>query len=420
MAKKKRRRSPGEGSVFEYKLKSGSARWGIKFVTTCADGTRKPVLRRRDENGQPWTTETAARKAVRDALSKVDAGTWIDPSKQTLGEYLDTWAAGLRLGDSTVASYKKNIRLHIKPYIGGVKLASLTSKKIDQVYRKLETGGRRDHKGELTGKPLAARTVRYVHTILRAALQAAVDGEPAMLAKNPADKANPPTAKEAKAPEMHPWTNAQLRTFLDWSRENSALHVAWFTLGYTGVRRGELLALRWRDVDLDAGTISVRRSVGLSRVKGEKAQIKEGPTKTNQPRVIDIDPETVALLRAHKRERGALALQLARNDALIFGDAEGEWRHPERFSRTFKDHLARCRRDLGKVEGVEAPDEIRLHDLRHSHATILLRAGTNPKIVSERLGHASVTITMNVYAHCLPSMQREAVTRFASIMNATG
>ena len=412
---KPRRRSPGEGSVFEYKTAAGKTRYGIKFVRVLEDGTKKTVLRRRGPNGEIWTRRTDAQKAVRDALNKVDRKEWVDPSKQPLGDYLDTWAAGLRLGASTVASYKKNIRLHIKPYIGAVPLASLTTAKIDALYRTLETNGRRDGKGQLVGAGLSARTVRYVHTILRSALQAAVEAEPALLAKNPADKANPPTAKEAKPPEMHPWTAGQLRAFLDWSAEHSHLHAAWWLLAMTGMRRGELLALRWRDVDLDAGTISVRRSVGVVRVKGQGATIKEGATKTNKPRVVDIDDATVTLLRAYKRERAGLGLQFARDDALIFGDTEGRHRHPERFSRAFKDQLARCARDLGK-QGREVPPDIRLHDLRHTHATLLLIKGTPVKVVSERLGHASPTITLTVYAHVLPGNQKAAADSFAALV----
>ncbi|MQA86681.1 MAG: tyrosine-type recombinase/integrase [Streptosporangiales bacterium] len=409
-SRKRKRRSPGEGSVFEFTTKADVTRYGIKFLVPQPDGTLKQVLRRRGQNGEIWEKYGDAAKALRDALGKVDRNEWVEPSKQPLGEYLDEWAAGLRLADSTVASYRKNIRLHLKPYLGGVPLASLTTAKINELYRTLEGGGRRDHK---TGGALSARTVRYIHTILRAALQAAVESD--RLTKNPADRADPPTAKQAKAPEMHPWSDDQLRAFLDWSKDNSALHTAWYVLAMTGMRRGELLALRWRDVDLDAGTISVRRSVGLVRNKGKGAEIKEGPTKTSKPRVVDIDDATVTLLRAHRRERGNLALQLGRDDALVFGDHEGRWRHPERFSRTFKAHLNRCRRDLAKRK-VEPPEEIRVHDLRHTHATILLRAGVHPKIVSERLGHANVSITLDTYSHVLPTIQREAVAKLAAIM----
>ncbi|MFC6084048.1 site-specific integrase [Sphaerisporangium aureirubrum] len=168
----------------------------------------------------------------------------------------------------------------------------------------------------------------------------------------------------------------------------------------TGMRRGELLALRWRDVDLEVGTVAIRRSVGVVRVKGEGARVVEGPTKTTKPRVVDLDEATVALMRAHKRERGGLALTLAHDDALVFGDVEGRHRHPERFSRSFKEHLTRCRTRLEAI-GVELPD-VRLHDLRHTHATILLSNRVPVKVVSERLGHASPTITLTVYAHVMP------------------
>lgn len=412
---KARRRSPGEGGVFEYKTAAGKVRYGIKFVLTLEDGTKKTVLRRKGPNGETWTTKTDAQKAVRDALGKVDKKEWIDPSKQPTGEYLDTWAAGLRLGESTVASYKKNIRLHLKPYLGKIPLASLTTAKIDALYRTLEEKGRRNGKGELTGEGLSARTVRYIHTILRSALQAATNAEPALLGRNPADKATPPTAKEAKPPEMHPWTAGQLRTFLDWSKDHSHLHVAWWVLAMTGMRRGELLALRWRDIDLEAATIRVRRSVGLIRVKGQNVEIKEGATKTNKPRVVDIDAVTVGMLRALKRERGGLALLLARDDAVVFGDAEGRHRHPERFSRGFKDQLKRCEKDLAKQDRETLP-EIRLHDLRHTHATLLLAGGKPVKVVSERLGHASPTITLTVYAHVLPGDQRDAADSFAALV----
>lgn len=127
---------------------------------------------------------------------------------------------------------------------------------------------------------------------------------------------------------MHPWDAGQLAAFLAWSREHSELHAAWHVLAYTGMRRGELLALRWRDIDLDAATITLRRSAGLIRVKAEGAKVEKGPAKTGKPCVIDLDPGTVGVLRAWKKDRGGLALVLARDDALVFGDIGGRLRHP--------------------------------------------------------------------------------------------
>ena len=129
--------------------------------------------------------------------------------------------------------------------------------------------------------------------------------------------------------------------------------------------------------------------------------------------MIDLDASTVAVLRAHRKQRGGMALQLARDDALVFGDEEGRHLHPERFTRTFRAEVARCRQVLG--EG--ALPVIRLHDLRHTHATLLLAKGVPVKVVSERLGHASATITLQVYAHVMPGNQRDAAELFASLID---
>jgi integrase len=287
-----------------------------------ADGRRRQVMRRRDENGQHWLTREDAANALREAVVKVRKGNWIEPSRQPLGEYLQTWLGGLRLAPSTTASYRKNVRLHVEPYIGAVPLASLMSARLSALYRELETSGRRDQEGRRTGLPLSARTVRYVHEIFSAALDAALQDEVPLLERNPAVKAKPPTAREARAPEMHPWDASQLGAFLAWSADQSPLHAPWLVLAMTGMRRGELLALRWRDIDLDAGTIAVRRSVGVVKHRGQPEQLVEGSTKTCRPRVIDIDPATTAVLRAWKSERGAIGLHLARGSAVMFGNRE--------------------------------------------------------------------------------------------------
>ena len=212
---------------------------------------------------------------------------------------------------------------------------------------------------------------------------------------------------------MHAWAAAQLAAFLAWAARDGHAHApAWHTLAHTGMRRGEVLALRWRDIDLDAGTISVRRSAGMIRVAGESAEVTEGGTKSGKPRVVDIDPATVAVLRAHRKARGTMALQLARDDALVFADHEGRHLQPEHFSRTFADSLHRCAKQLGAA----APPAIRLHDLRHAHATILLTAGVPVHVVSQRLGHASPVVTLTVYAHVVPGSQREAADLFARLV----
>jgi integrase len=338
-------------------------------------------------------------------LADAVKGEHVDPSRQPVRAYLDEWLDGLRLRPGTVASYRRNLRVHVVPYIGAVPLASLTAARISAMYRELERSGRADLKEP---RGLSPRTVRYCHTILSAALSAAVKER--RLARNPAADAKPPTAREAKAPEMQCWTTGQLAAFLRWSAERSEHHPLWAVLAATGMRRGEALALRWRDIGLDAATVSVRRSAGVVRNRGEAPAIVEGDTKSGRPRVIDLDAATVAVLRAYCKARGAMALQLARDDALVFGDIEGRPRYPEGVSRRFGTDIARCRK-----AGADLP-VIRLHDLRHTHATILLSAREPVHVVSQRLGHASSVVTMTVYAHVLPGSQREAANLFASLL----
>lgn len=276
-------------------------------------------------------------------------GEYVEPSKRTVGSWLDEWLGGLRLSDATLASYRRNVRLHLVPHIGSVLLRDLTSTRLTRLYRDLERGG------------LGARSVRYVHVIIGAALAAAVAAEPPLLLKNPAAKAVPPTAREAKPAEMLPWDESQLKTFMGWSEENSQLHAAWRMLAYTGCRRGELLALRWRHVDLTAATISVQRSVGVIHVKGEHDQVTEGRPKTDMSRrVIDLDDGTVAVLKAWRLERAGLGLHLVRPDALVFSGLDGWWLDPERFSRTWQRTQAKCRRVHPELP------QIRLHDLRRT------------------------------------------------------
>jgi integrase len=397
------RRSRGEGHVGSYKTRVWE-RWYWKASLPRPDGSVKVTWKR------GFLTKKAAQDALREALVAASKGTWTEPSKRTVGSWLDEWVGTLRLSPSTIASYRKNLRLHVTPYIGDVPLARLTSTRLTTLYRDLETGGRRDGRG---GAGLSARTVRYIATIIGKALDAAVDAEPPLLAVNPARKAQPPTAKQARSPEMHPWTAGQLATFLAWSAENSQLHAAWRVLAMTGMRRGEVLALRWRDVDTDAATIAIRRSVGVVRNAGEGAEIREAAPKTDKSRrVIDLDPATVAVLQAWRWDRELAATELARDSSLVFCDLEGAHLHPERFWRTWKTTLARCRRELG----ADAPPEITIHDLRHTHASLLLSAGEPVKTVSERLGHASVTVTLAVYGHVMPGDQKRAASRFAALL----
>ena len=228
--------------------------------------------------------------------------------------------------------------------------------------------------------------MRYIHTIIHGVLgQAVKDG---LLLRNPADAATPPTAKKAKAPEMHPWDVGHLAAFLGWAEGASQSYAPWHLLAMTGMRWEQALALRWRDLDLDAGTVSVRRSAGMVRVAGEGAGVHEGDTKSGKPRVVNLDDGAAAVLRAWRKDRGSMALQLITPGSLVFGDLEGQHRNPEHVSRQFT-------RDVERFGQVPA---IRLHDLRHTHATLLQVSGV-----------ASAASFDNLRERTLPAAQRAAL-----------
>jgi hypothetical protein len=237
----RKRRSPGEGGCWAYQTKAGE-RFRVKGMVRQPDGTVKEV------NKRGFTTKRDGLAWLADAQSAGRKGEYVEPSRQRLGAYGAEVIDGLRVGPQTKASYRKNWRLHVEAYpIGQLSLAQLTGQRLTTHYRHLEQAGRKDHR---EGEGLSARTVRYLHVIIHRVLgQAVRDG---LLVRNPADAATPPTAKEAKAPEMHPWDAGQLAAFLGWAESNAQNYALWHTLAMTGMRRGELLALRWRDVDLDA------------------------------------------------------------------------------------------------------------------------------------------------------------------------
>ena len=397
-----KRRQHGEGAISEYGTKSGP-RFLIKYYVVGTDGTSKAVLKR------GFRTRRDAATALRTEIRKVEKGEWVQPSKQSLGDYLSEWLDGQRLAPSTLSSYRKNVRLHVDRHLGRTQLDRLTALSIDIWMRKLEASGRADGTGGLS-----ARTVRYVFTILRSALGDAV--KHGHLAVNPTDRCSPPSPSQARPPEMQAWTATELTRFLSWAeKRDSDMAMGWRLLAYTGMRRGEALALRWRDVDLDTGRLAVRRSVGVIKAPGMGEELVEGPTKTGQSRVVDLDSGTVAALRAYRASREALSAELARATGLVLGSLDAGYQHPERFSRRFKNQVARAQKAVGE----DQIPAIRLHDLRHTHATLLLAAGEPVKVVSERLGHANATITLTVYQHVHPGMGKQAADRFAALLDGS-
>ncbi len=300
-----------------------------------------------------------------------------------------------RIKASTFESYRSNIGTHVLPALGTKSLAELTPTMLNALYGDLLARG--NGRG-----PLSAKTVNYVHTIVHKALADAVDAD--IVACNVAERAKPPRRNRRARREIQCWEPAELACFLEHVR-GTRLEAAWRLAAMTGMRRGEVLGLRWSDIDLANARISVRRAV-----VSVAYEVLESPPKSHQARVIDLDPESVDLLRAHRerqqRERSEPAGDYCDRD-LVVAKESGQPVHPQSFSQAFERLVkqARLRR-------------IRLHDLRHTHATIAIKAGVPVKVVSERLGHESPAFTLKQYAHVVPGMQTEAAVQIATLVAA--
>ncbi len=360
------------------------------FVPDPATG--KP--RQRSRGG--YRTKRECQAGLNDALAAIRAGTFVEASRRTTGSFLrDEWLAAMELNvrPTTWATYKGLLDAYVIPTLGAVELQQLTPGHLSVLYRELLTSGRRHRPGGL-----AAKTVRNVHVLIHRALRDAVRW--GYVVRNVADAANPPKVKPA---ELQVWTPAQLRAFLS-HVEGDRQYAAWLLAATTGMRRGELLGLRWVDVDLEAARVAIRQP----RVVADHAVHISEPKTARSRRSIALDPVTVAALREHQARQATdrAAVGPAYEDSgLVFTHPHGSPIHPHLFSDWFKQHV--------RAAGLPA---IRLHDLRHSYATAALAAGIPAKVVSERLGHATIAITMDTYSHVLPGLDERAAVTVARLI----
>ncbi|TRW46360.1 tyrosine-type recombinase/integrase [Georgenia yuyongxinii] len=406
------RRQRGEGGISEYATKSGP-RYRIDWAQLVDPDDPDAGLMRRVRAG--FTTKKEAAAALRAELVAVSEGRSTRIEDTTVGQYAHEWLDGARLAETTRAAYSKILRLQVMPHIGDKKIADLRPAHLAKLYRDLEDHGRADGKGGL-----GANSVLKVHVLLGTILQAAMHDH--VIAKNPArsPRANPPSAREVKAerPDLQPWTIEQSDRFLTWSAANHWLHPAWVVLAYTGLRRSELLGLRWGDLDLAAGKLAVRRGVTLVKEHGKGERMVVGPPKSGRERTVDIDDETIAALRTWRAEIAELGFQHVAAGEHVFAAETGGPRHPERVSRIWRNAIKACRRDLAKTIQDEAElDQLlpytHVHGLRHAHISQLLAGGAQIKIAQERAGHATASITSDIYTHTTPTAQKDAITRFA-------
>ena len=344
----------------------------------------------------------AARRDAQGYLSTIVAskqsGMYVPPVKTTFGNYLiQSWLPlqRQRLRASSLDDYERRIRTHIVPALGTIALQDLDAVRLDRLYADLL-----DHGGP-GGRPLAPKTVRNVHVIVRKALADATRKR--LVSRNVAVDADPPKVPGPGEREMATWTPEELKTFLK-AIGTHRLAAGYVLAASTGMRRGEVLGLRWSDVDLDLRTLSVIQTIVNVAYK---ITISEPKTARGR-RTISLDTPTVDALRAHRagqlNERAALGTAYDDHD-LVFACPDGQPVHPDFFSQTFERTVTR----LGLRR-------VRLHDLRHTYATLALRAGVDAKTVSARLGHSTVAFTLDVYTKTVPQLDREAADKIARLI----
>ena len=303
----------------------------------------------------------------------------------TVGELLDQWLARGRTGWSptTVRNLGSIVERHLKPALGDLLVGDLTAAIVDQFYERLRTEGRID------GKPLAVGTVRRVHSTLHAALAQAQRWS--WVFDNVSDHASPPRSEPV---EMRPPTPAEVARLLESVADDPPLELYLTLAATTGARRGQLLALRWTDVDLAAGSLSMQRSI----VEGPQGPVLV-PTKTRRSHRVALDPASVERLRSHRERVTEENSDDTFEQRFVFcADAAGA--RPWLPNFVTKRFIA-ARRAAGLAH-------FRLHDLRHFMATEMLDAGVPVPIVAARLAHARASTTLNVYAHAVPGGDRLA------------
>jgi integrase len=355
-------------------------------------GRDQATGRRRQQTKSGFRTKRAAEDGMSELIRSVGDGTHVAPDPQTVGEWIERWLVTIapKIRASTLRDYRNGLG-RVKDRLGRVRLQSLRPLDVEELYASLLVEGHR------YGGGLAAKTVRNVHIALRRCL---ADAERfGLVQRNVAALVKPPTPQR---PELSTWDAAEMRTFLA-AMQGDRNEAAYRLIATTGMRRGEALGLRWSDVDLGSGRVTINRA--LSVVDGEL--VWSSPKTARSRRTVSLDSETVAMLKSHRARQ--LEERIAAGDAwedagLVFCDQLGAPLHPDRFTRAFGSAARRA--------GV---NQIRLHDLRHTWATLALQAGIHPKVVSERLGHATTGITLDIYSHVQPELDASAATTVAQL-----
>jgi len=364
---------------------------GKDSYTIVLDLGRDPETGKRK---QQWVSVKGTKKEVEKRLSELlhqlDTGTFMRPTKTTLAEYLERWLKDYvwpNLAPRTAEGYEHIMRHHLIPSLGSMVLAQLKPEHLQRYYSEKLSGG------------LSAQTVRHHHTALHKALQTAVEW--GLLARNVADAVSTPRVQRT---EMQTWNEDEIAVFLE-AAKDSYYFALFYTALFTGMRRSELLALRWCDLDLLLCQVYVSRSLHVLR----GGEVVFRPPKTAKGRrMIALSPSAVSVLRKHQEKQemeGILLGKILTNEDLVFSHFDGKPLLPNTVTHAWIKLVRRI--------GLKA---IRFHDVRHTHASLMLKQGAHPKVVQERLGHSGIQITLDTYSHVAPGLQEAAAQRFDQVL----
>jgi integrase len=369
-------------------IKRGDDTWLVRIFTgRDAQGKRRylnKTIKGKKKDADTYLSKTQA---------AISTGTFIEPSLSTLSEYLDKWletAARPRVSERTFADYKALLERYVREPLGGKKLSDLRTLDIQALYSEMQMRG------------LSPRVVRYTHAVLSSALKQSVRWS--MLSRNPCEHVQLPKQTRTEMRFLSPSDAAKFLSALEGDRCATVLT---FALA-TGMRPEEYFGLQWKDVNLTQGTIVIQRAL-VWRTKGGGWYYGELKTSRSR-RTIPLPASMVKALVAHKRRQAEERLKVGsvwQDHGLVFTTTIGG---PLNISKLTKNHFKPALKRAGLSQSV------RLYDLRHSCATLLLQAGENAKVVSERLGHSTITLTLDVYAHVLPTMQEAASQKLESIL----
>ncbi|MDC0763515.1 tyrosine-type recombinase/integrase [Brevibacillus sp. AG] len=368
--------------VYKNENAKGDNKWWYQFYTgEIKNGSRERITKR------GFRTKKEAEKAMVEAQAALQKGEYIEPSKKMFQDYLNEWIKTKRnLGEQTLELYESYLRTHIIPILGQIPILKLTAHDIEMFLNSLHDKG------------LSASTVKRIFSVVNASLNSAeLKG---IVAKNVANRVEKPQASSRR--QLVVWEPEFVSDFLEKTRYASRYWIAVYLAVMTGMRQGEILGLRWSDIDFENRNLTIQQTVNRHR------EIKDGAKTKKSVRSVALSPETIEVLKEHRKlivqERVELGPEYQNNDLVVCTQFGGP---------TTQRAIQKVWPSFLKKTG--AP-KITFHDLRHTHASLLIKQGVHIKVISERLGHSSITITMDKYGHLMPNMQAEAADGLDSLL----